>query len=82
MRFLQVTLVFAIMAISIQQIYASKQFAKSYEKFMKNSQYKPKLMAYRNFFLDEIKMAQKALHAGKFSNRFLKFINFCHKDFT
>ena len=64
MRFLQVTLLFAIAIISIRQISASQQFAKSYEKFMKNSQYKPKLMAYRNFFLDEIKMAQKALHAG------------------
>ena len=64
MKFLQVTLLFAIAAISIQQISASQQFAKSYEKFMKNTQYKPKLLAYRNFFLDEIKMAQKALHAG------------------
>ena len=82
MRFFQVTLIFAIIAISIQEISASKQFAKSYEKFMKNSQYKPKLMAYRNFFLDEIKMAQKALHAGKLQDKFLKFRNFWRKDFT
>ena len=66
MRFLQLTVLFAIAVISIRQISASQQFAESYEKFMKNSKYKPKLMAYRNFFLDEIKMAQKALHAGKF----------------
>ena len=65
MKFLQLTLVFAIMAILIQKISASEPFAKSYEQFMDNAQYKPKLMAYRNFFLDEIKMAQKALHAGK-----------------
>ena len=43
------------------------KFIRIHDRFVRDHEYRPKLVSYRNFFPDETRMAQVALREGKYS---------------